>query len=91
MRELLLVVVLSVFFYEQLARSLPKGTIISIGEGEPLLEKLLQGKDISQDRCFIIGSPPRPGLIHEQPKKFPKKLLVIIHIFLQYGHNLTGT
>ncbi len=59
-------------FYEQLARSLPKGTIISIGEGEPLLEKLLQGKDISQDRCFIIGSPPRPGLIHEQPKSSQK-------------------
>ena len=30
-------------FYEQLGRSLPKGTIVSIGEGEPLLEKLLNG------------------------------------------------
>ena len=31
-------------FYEQLGKSLPKGTIISVGEGEALLEKLLIGK-----------------------------------------------
>ncbi len=54
-------------FYEQLGKSLPKGTIISVGEGEPLLEKLLLGKDISQERCYVVGSSPRPGLIHEQP------------------------
>ncbi len=54
-------------FYEQLAKSLPKGTIISIGEGEVLLEKILQKKDITQDRCFIVGDIPRPGLIHDRP------------------------
>jgi len=54
-------------FYEQLGKSLPKGTIVSIGEGEPLLEKLLLGKDISQERCYIVGTSPRTGLIHEQP------------------------
>ncbi|KGG10807.1 SAM radical protein [Prochlorococcus sp. SS52] len=55
-------------FYEQLGKSLPKGTIISIGEGEPLLEKLLLGKSINEERCFIVGKTPRSGLIHEQPK-----------------------
>ena len=54
-------------FYEQLGRSLPKGTIISIGEGEPLLEKLLLGHSIDQERCFVVGQDPRSGLIHEQP------------------------
>ncbi len=54
-------------FYEQLGKSLPKGTIISIGEGEPLLEKLLLGEDISDERCFVVGNTPRFGLIHEQP------------------------
>jgi radical SAM superfamily enzyme YgiQ (UPF0313 family) len=54
-------------FYEQLGRSLPKGTIISIGEGEPLLEKLLLGHSIDQERCFVVGQTPRSGLIHEQP------------------------
>ena len=56
-------------FYEQLGRLLPKGTIISVGEGEPLLEKLLCGGPIDSERCFIAGeAPPRPGLIHEQPE-----------------------
>ncbi len=54
-------------FYEQLGKSLPKGTIISIGEGEPLLEKLLLGHSIERERCFIVGKDARPGLIHEQP------------------------
>ncbi len=59
-------------FYEQLGRSLPKGTIISIGEGEPLLEKLLKGISLEDERCFVVGEPPREGLIHESPKSLPK-------------------
>ena len=34
-------------FYEQLGRSLPRGTVVSVGEGEPLLEKLLRGESLS--------------------------------------------
>ncbi len=59
-------------FYEQLANSLPKGTIISIGEGEPLLEKLLNGASLESERCFVVGEQPRPGLIHEAPESRPK-------------------
>ena len=59
-------------FYEQLGRSLPKGTIISIGEGEPLLEKLLAQQPLDGERCFVVGEAPRPGLIHEQPESRPK-------------------
>ena len=59
-------------FYEQLGRSLPKGTIVSVGEGEPLLEKLLLGQSLETERCFVVGDPPRPGLIHEQPESRPK-------------------
>ena len=59
-------------FYEQLGRSLPKGTIVSVGEGEPLLEKLLLGHSLDGERCFVVGEPPRPGLIHEQPESRPK-------------------
>ncbi len=54
-------------FYEQLGKSLPKKTIISIGEGERLLEKLLLDEDVSKERCFVAGETPRLGLIHEQP------------------------
>ncbi|WP_269621840.1 photosystem II high light acclimation radical SAM protein [Prochlorococcus marinus] len=59
-------------FYEQLGKTLPKGTIISIGEGEPLLEKILKEEAIDNERCFVIGESPRPGLIHEQPNSAPK-------------------
>ena len=59
-------------FYEQLGKHLPKGTIISIGEGEPLLEKLLRGDSISDERCFVVGENPREALIHEQPLSLPK-------------------
>ncbi len=59
-------------FYEQLGKLLPKGTIISIGEGEPLLEKLLMKQSIDEERCFIAGEVPRKGLIHEQPESRPK-------------------
>ncbi len=59
-------------FYEQLSRSLPKGTIVSVGEGEPLLEKLLDGRSLEGERCFVVGESPRKGLIHEQPQSLPK-------------------
>ena len=60
-------------FYEQLGKSLPKGTIVSVGEGEPLLEKLLLKQSIKEERCFVVGENPRSGLIHEQPVSLPKK------------------
>jgi radical SAM superfamily enzyme YgiQ (UPF0313 family) len=60
-------------FYEQLGSSLPKGAIISVGEGELLLQKLLQGQDISTERCYVVGEEaPRDRLIHEQPSPLEK-------------------
>ena len=59
-------------FYEQLGKTLPKGTIISIGEGETLLEKLLRKESIKEERCFIAGEDFRPKLIHEKPNSLPK-------------------
>ncbi|WP_320673931.1 photosystem II high light acclimation radical SAM protein [Prochlorococcus sp. MIT 1341] len=59
-------------FYEQLGRSLPKGTIISVGEGEKLLEKLIRKDEIKKERCFVVGEEPRHGLIHEQPSSSSK-------------------
>jgi radical SAM superfamily enzyme YgiQ (UPF0313 family) len=59
-------------FYEQLGRQLPRGTVVSVGEGEPLLEKLLRGEDLSAERCYLAGETPRPGLIHEQPAGMEK-------------------
>ncbi len=61
-------------FYQQLGRSsvLPRGTIISVGEGEPLLEKLLAGQSFEGERCFVVGTAPRQQLIHEQPQSRPK-------------------
>ncbi len=54
-------------FYEQLGESLPKGTIISVGEGETLIEKVIKGDSISAERCYLAGQKPRNKLIHEQP------------------------
>jgi radical SAM superfamily enzyme YgiQ (UPF0313 family) len=55
-------------FYEQLAGSLPKQTIVSIGEGEILLERLIRGEDFSDQRCYVVGeTQPRERMIHEQP------------------------
>ncbi len=54
-------------FYEQLGKLLPKGTIISIGEGENLIEKVLKGDSIIEERCYLAGQKPRNRLIHEQP------------------------
>nr|WP_289624003.1 photosystem II high light acclimation radical SAM protein [Desertifilum tharense] len=60
-------------FYEQLANKLPKGTIISVGEGETLLEKLLRGDEIAGERCYIAQeTQPRDRLIHEQPTPLEK-------------------
>ena len=38
-------------FYEQLGGLLPKGTIISVGEGENLIEKVIKGDSIIKERC----------------------------------------
>ncbi len=60
-------------FYEQLGRSLPDGAIVSIGEGEVLLEKLLRGQDFSDERCYVVGeTAPRQGTIHEKPTAIEK-------------------
>ncbi|MDX2270471.1 MAG: radical SAM protein [Cyanobacteriota bacterium] len=60
-------------FYEQLARSLPPRTIVSVGEGETLLEKVIRRQSLAQERCYVVGaSDPRPGLVHEDPQPFQK-------------------
>ena len=55
-------------FYEQLGGLLPKGTIISVGEGENLIEKIIKGNSITSERCYFAGEKPRDKLIHEQPE-----------------------
>ncbi|NEP37854.1 MAG: B12-binding domain-containing radical SAM protein [Okeania sp. SIO2H7] len=60
-------------FYEQLGRSLPQGTIVSVGEGETLLEKMLRGEDLVGERCYVVGeTEPRDRLIHEKPTPIEK-------------------
>ncbi len=60
-------------FYEQLGSKLPAGTIVSIGEGEALLQKLLQGQDFRDERCYVAGeTQPRDRLIHEWPTPIEK-------------------
>jgi radical SAM superfamily enzyme YgiQ (UPF0313 family) len=60
-------------FYEQLGKSLPKGTIVSVGEGETLLSKLLKKEEFRNERCYVVGeTQPRPRLIHQQPTPFEK-------------------
>ena len=60
-------------FYEQLGKHLPDGTIISVGEGEVLLEKLLRGESIAQERCYVVGGgDPRERMIHEWPTEIEK-------------------
>ncbi len=54
-------------FYEQLGELLPRGTIISVGEGENLIEKVIKGDSIIKERCYLAGQKPRNKLIHEQP------------------------
>ena len=46
-------------FYEQLGKLLPKGTIISVGEGENLIEKIIKGDSIKSERCYFAGEQPR--------------------------------
>lgn len=60
-------------FYEQLQSQLPKGTIVSVGEGETLMEKMLRGQEFRDQRCYVVGeAKPRAGLIHEQPEPLEK-------------------
>ncbi|MEO0408165.1 MAG: radical SAM protein, partial [Cyanobacteria bacterium P01_A01_bin.135] len=60
-------------FYEQLQHRLPEGTVVSVGEGELLLEKLLMEKDFSGERCYVVGeTQPRDRLIHESPTPVEK-------------------
>jgi radical SAM superfamily enzyme YgiQ (UPF0313 family) len=60
-------------FYEQVGKSLPKGTIVSVGEGETLIEKLLRGQNFLDERCFIVGeTQPRDRMIHEFPTPIDK-------------------
>ncbi len=60
-------------FYAQLGNKLPKGTIVSVGEGENLLEKLIKGEDLQGERCYVVGQEePRDRLIHEQPTPLEK-------------------
>lgn len=60
-------------FYEQIGKSLPKGSIISVGEGESLLEKLIRGQNFEDERCYIVGeTKPRDRLVHEAPANIEK-------------------
>jgi radical SAM superfamily enzyme YgiQ (UPF0313 family) len=60
-------------FYEQLENKLPGGTIVSVGEGEALLEKILRGESVEGERCYVVGeTKPRDRLIHEQPAPLEK-------------------
>ena len=60
-------------FYEQLQTKLPQGTIVSVGEGETLLEKLIQGQEFRGERCYVVGeTAPRDRLIHEAPTPLEK-------------------
>ncbi|HBE17038.1 MAG TPA: radical SAM protein [Cyanobacteria bacterium UBA11149] len=60
-------------FYEQLESQLPVGTIVSVGEGETLLAKLLRGEKFDDERCYVVGeSKPRSRMIHESPTPIEK-------------------
>lgn len=60
-------------FYEQLGAMLPQGTIVSVGEGETLLERLVQGASVEAERCYVVGQErPRADLIHESPQPIQK-------------------
>ncbi|UFP93441.1 photosystem II high light acclimation radical SAM protein [Gloeobacter morelensis] len=81
-------------FYEQLASQLPKGTIVSVGEGETLFEKLLRGEDIASERCYVVGrTRPRPGLVAEPPTPMIKTACnydYIEQIWPQFDYYLDG-
>ncbi|MEM9003215.1 MAG: photosystem II high light acclimation radical SAM protein [Cyanobacteria bacterium P01_F01_bin.86] len=60
-------------FYEQLGKMLPKGTVVSVGEGEVLLEKLLRQQSFAGERCYVVGeTTPRDRMIHEFPTPIEK-------------------
>lgn len=60
-------------FYEQLGKKLPQGTIVSVGEGEVLLEQLVRGENFQDQRCYVVGEAlPRDRLIHEWPTPVEK-------------------
>lgn len=60
-------------FYEQLGQKLPQGSIVSVGEGEVLLERLLRGESFADQRCYVVGqSQPRDRMIHEAPEPVEK-------------------
>jgi radical SAM superfamily enzyme YgiQ (UPF0313 family) len=60
-------------FYEQLENKLPTGTIVSVGEGEALLEKILRGQEFGDERCYVVGeTKPRDRMIHEWPTPIEK-------------------
>jgi radical SAM superfamily enzyme YgiQ (UPF0313 family) len=56
-----------------LGNKLPAGTIVSVGEGEALLEKMLRGQDFRNERCYVVGeTTPRDRMIHEWPTPIEK-------------------
>ncbi|PSB60396.1 radical SAM protein, partial [filamentous cyanobacterium CCP1] len=79
-------------FYEQLGKVLPQGAIISVGEGEVLLERLLQRQDFSDQRCYVVGeTQPRDRMIHEQPSPLEKTACdydYIAKIWSDFGYYL---
>merc|ERR1712176_333697 len=60
-------------FYEQLKTKLPKGSIVSVGEGEVLVERVLKNQSFADQRCYVVGEDePREKMINEQPTPFFK-------------------
>lgn len=60
-------------FYEQFQESLPNGTIVSVGEGEQLLTKILSNQEFRDERCYVVGENQiRERLIHEWPTPIEK-------------------
>jgi hypothetical protein len=64
-------------FYEQLQGQLPQGTIVSVGEGEQLLEKILKNQEFRDERCYVVGENSIRWI----------KVLVITIILLTFGQN----
>ncbi len=79
-------------FYEQLQKSLPKGTIVSVGEGEALLERIIRRESLAAERCYIAGEEkPRDRLVHEVPVAIDKTACnydYIASIWADFGYYL---
>lgn len=79
-------------FYEQLGDMLPEGVVVSVGEGEALLEKMLKGQDFSGERCYVVGQThPRDRMIHETPAPIEKSACrydYIEHIWPEFNYYL---